>query len=124
MGPTLFLPGTHTAAAHDEFDDDDLGYLDARSAAASVHQACLDVGDASVYDSRLLHAGGGYPLPAPTVAPMPPRALLYVTFRHPDADAMALGNEEAHSLRPELRGSFTLGDLRQGPPSPLVASGR
>ena len=28
------------------------------------------------------------------------------------ADADALGNEAAHSLRPELRGALTLADLR------------
>ena len=40
-----------------------------------------------------------------------PRALFYVTFRHPDADARALGNAAAHTMREELRGRFRLGEL-------------
>ena len=83
------------------FDRDEEALL----AGCEAALGCLDTGDATLYDSRLLHAGGANRSPLP-------RLLFYLTFRHVSADADALGNEAAHSLRPELRGTLTLADLR------------
>eukprot|EP00966_Prymnesium_polylepis_P262313 6059061-Prymnesium_polylepis.1 len=99
-GPTLFVPGSHVAEAHVAFDDD----ADAFVSDATAALACVRTGGAVLYDSRCLHCGGANRADQP-------RALFYVTFRHPEADARALGNEAAHTMRAELRGRYRLGEL-------------
>merc|ERR1712196_690078 len=96
-----YLETSHRA--HDAMEDDDLDFL---TSFPAPRRACLATGDASVYDSRLLHAGGAN-------LSDELRALFYVTFRHPEADAVALGNEDAHSIRPEYVGRFSLGQIRK-----------
>ena len=41
------------------------------------------------------------------------RVLFYVTFKHPNSDGEALGNEAARSLRPSYRGKLKLGQIRR-----------
>ena len=95
MGPTLFLPATHTAEAHAAFftydnfelafdsadDDDDADgaagkeeddELEAKRCAAlletwSAWRADLGTGDVSLFDSRCLHAGAANSSPRPRV---------------------------------------------------------
>ncbi|KAL1528036.1 hypothetical protein AB1Y20_009405 [Prymnesium parvum] len=99
-GPTLFLPGTHTAEAHAAFDDDVDSFFDSQSPVL----ACAPTGGVVLYDSRCFHCGG------PNRSEEP-RALFYFTFRHPDARADMLGNPAARTMRAELHGRFCLGDL-------------
>lgn len=47
-GPTLFLPGTHSAEAHAAFDDDADSFLDT----VTAQLACTPKGGAVLYDSR------------------------------------------------------------------------
>ena len=56
MGPTLFLPRTHTHEMHERFRDQKAGKDDLLK---SVPSKCglLPKGSATVFDSRLLHAG-------------------------------------------------------------------
>mmetsp|Transcript_33358 Transcript_33358/g.64352 ORF Transcript_33358/g.64352 Transcript_33358/m.64352 type:complete len:368 (-) Transcript_33358:295-1398(-) len=103
MGPTCFIRRSHTEAMHARFDEEGEAFL----ASSDARAALLDCGDAALYDSRLLHAGGRNR--AQTT-----RVLFYVTFRHPDAAAIVddAVNEEAHSILPKYRGKLKLGQLR------------
>jgi ectoine hydroxylase-related dioxygenase (phytanoyl-CoA dioxygenase family) len=75
MGPTVTLPGTHTAAGHAAFAAMGQGMLDDTDA----HPPWAFVGaagDALVMDSQLLHCGGGNTSPRR-------RRLLYASFHVP-----------------------------------------
>ena len=50
-GPTIFLPGTNTAAAHERF------YSSEGAGDATAVAATLNAGDAVVYDASVLHFG-------------------------------------------------------------------
>ncbi|CAK9019957.1 unnamed protein product [Durusdinium trenchii] len=99
MGPTHFWPGTNTPVAHRRFEDDP-GCLEAVPLAAPLLQA----GDLVMYDSRLLHCGGGN-------TSTQTRALLYITFRDQHRDPQSLGIHQ-HSIRPSLAGRFRLRQFR------------
>lgn len=78
MGPTSFIPNTHTAAAHAKFDD--ISQRDAFLQNSSSVVALLKSGDASLFDSRTMHCGGANDgLEGAT------RVLLYASFRNPRA---------------------------------------
>ena len=106
MGPTIFIPATHTRAAHRRFDA-----ADTRRAllAESPHVlSTLAAGDAAVYDSRLLHCGGANRSDRP-------RVLLYLSLLHPQGP-LATGRDNVAnvaSIRPELAGRLTLAALRR-----------
>ena len=96
MGPTCFVPGTHNdKAAHMRFMEDPLEVLSDADGRACV----LDIGDAAVYDSRILHRGG-------TNRSDRLRALLCITFRHQDAPA----REEwsSNSISADVAGRYTM----------------
>ena len=59
MGPTLFLPGTHTKQAHQKFLSGDENVRKAFLSEAHFSTPLLRKGDAQVMDSRILHAGLG-----------------------------------------------------------------
>lgn len=136
MGPTLFLPATHTAEAHAAFftydnfelafdsaddDDDDDGAtgkeeddeLEAQRCAAlletwSAWRADLNTGDISLFDSRCLHAGAANASPRP-------RVLFYCSFiRAEHASAFRASDEQnPGTLLDDLRGEHTLGEWRE-----------
>lgn len=97
MGPTLLLPGTHTAEAHRRFKTSSGEMLQTTPFIGST----LHAGDCAVFDSRLLHAG------ARNAATR--RAMLYFTFANPAADLARLRRA---SIAPAMRGLYTLADLR------------
>lgn len=106
MGPTYFLPKTHTAAAHHQFDDitfNDVSNRDAMLAERRNIAALLNAGDVSVFDSRTMHCGG-----ANDISEGATRALLYVSFRNPSATE-SIGN--VGSIMSDIK-RITLGDLR------------
>lgn len=113
MGPTCFVPASHAREADAAMRRPDREGRGAGAGAEFLAQAaprlgCMDVGDATLYDGRLLHAGG------PNRS-KEHRVLLYLTFRHVGANALELGNEAAHSIRPELAARrATLAKLRRG----------
>jgi hypothetical protein len=101
MGPTRFLPGTHTTAAPAAVvATGDATGLGAKSPPHSC-VGLLDTGDAALYDGRMLHCGGANRSDKR-------RILFYLTFRSRkgrenglDEDAMTLGR-----LLDELREEF------------------
>jgi hypothetical protein len=98
MGPTTFLPKTHTAAAHAEFDN--VSQRDAMLETRPNVHALLNTGDVSVFDSRTMHCGG--------CNKGSTRALFYVSFRNPRAK-MPIGN--VGSIRSDVK-PITLRELR------------
>jgi hypothetical protein len=101
MGPTTFIPKTHTAAAHAEFDD--VSKRDAMLEKRPNVVALLNAGDASLFDSRTLHCGGANNEKT--------RVLFYISFRNPLA-TMPIGN--VGSIMPDIikPSSMTLRELR------------
>ena len=124
MGPTLFLPATHTAEAHAEFftyenfdlafnafDDEEGEEEDAALAASvaalltkwGVWRGELQAGDVSLFDSRCLHAGDAN-------TSQRRRALFYCSFvRAEDAGRAATRG----TLREDLRGKHALANWRE-----------
>ena len=128
MGPTLFLPATHTAAAHarfytyenfdlafNAFDDDEGEEEDAAHTAKveallqrwGVLRGELCTGDASLFDSRCLHAGGANTSPRR-------RVLFYCSFVRAEHARRAA---DRGTLSEELRGN-RLADWREWLGSP------
>lgn len=99
MGPTVFIPGSHTAGAHLAFRE--AGERGGPALAAPNGVATLGTGDATVFDSRLLHCGGGNDSDRR-------RVLFYFSF---EVDGSDNPNAAVSSIRNELRGVYTLADL-------------
>jgi ectoine hydroxylase-related dioxygenase (phytanoyl-CoA dioxygenase family) len=76
--PTIFLPKTHTAAAHAEYAD--ILQCDTMLSERPSVVALLNSGDAVLYDSRTMHCGG-----ANDIHEGATRALLYFSFLNPRA---------------------------------------
>merc|ERR1719387_2035249 len=59
MGPTSVIPCTHTAEAHERFNDKADGGRERVALLRTMpnHVGTLGVGDANLIDSRLIHAG-------------------------------------------------------------------
>jgi len=91
MGPTFFLPGTHSNDAHNRFEHDPTALL--RETVPAI--ALLEAGDAALYDGRVLHCGGAN-------RSHEPRALLTITFRHVWAPT-GFDNEDTRSIRPAYK---------------------
>ncbi|KAJ8605388.1 hypothetical protein CTAYLR_002406 [Chrysophaeum taylorii] len=107
MGPTTFLPGTHTET--DARLDFDVGMLDGRRdamlAKAKPKFALLEAGDLVIFDMRVLHFGAAnHPDKGAT------RIFLNLTFRNPRANADNLGHIPC--IRPGFVNRFTLRDIR------------
>jgi hypothetical protein len=99
MGPTLFIPGTNNARAHVEFQE-----ANERGGPAleRPHQlAIISQGDATLFDSRTLHCGTEN-------NSSKRRVLFYFSFERAGSDNP---NASVSTIRSELRGRFTLGDL-------------
>lgn len=99
MGPTVFIPGSHTASAHLAFRE--AGERGGAALEAPHGVATLGTGDATVFDSRLLHCGGGNESDRR-------RVLFYFSFEVEGSDNP---NAAVSSIRDELRGAYILEDL-------------
>lgn len=108
MGPTCWLPGTHTQDAHDRFKDETSpgenmdSPKDALLRSRPVALGALSKGACGIYDSRLLHAGTANRSDSP-------RAIFYFSFKNPKIGYP--GNPS--SMRPELAGKLTLSKLQK-----------
>jgi len=108
MGPTCWLPGTHTRTAHDAFKDEMAPSAttdspkDALLRRQSSVSGVLTQGSCAMYDSRVLHCGTAN-------LSDKPRALFYFSFKNPDIGYP--GNPA--SIRPELAGRLTLSVLQK-----------
>ena len=79
MGGTVFIPGTHTLAAHAQYNsspEEGDALLQTRPSV----EALLGAGDASIYDTRVFHCGGSNEADGGST-----RAIFYFSFLHPDA---------------------------------------
>lgn len=114
MGPTIFLPGTHTKEAHTAFYG---GFLEAGRdkmglrippipedflRSCPVRLSTLRAGDVALYNQQVLHCGSA------NRSPDRVRRQFYVSFR----DATVANVEARASIRPALRGKLTLGEVR------------
>ncbi|GKY90696.1 hypothetical protein MPSEU_000043000 [Mayamaea pseudoterrestris] len=124
MGPTTWLPKTHTYEIHQVFQDDFVPTTNSKFATVgddnSNHNistmspknqllqsqpivlGMLPKGSCGIFDSRLLHCGGANTSETS-------RSIFYVSFKHPSVGYS--GNPP--SIRPELVNQFTLGDLEE-----------
>lgn len=116
MGPTVYLPGTHTKEEHTAFYGGDLqrgldttgqrttpiaeGYLRGKT----VKLGLLKKGDAALYNQQVLHCGSAN-LSADKV-----RRQFYFSVRDPTVKGVAA----RPSIRPALRNQLTLGEVRDG----------
>lgn len=87
MGPTVFLPGTHTIQHHREFFEVEETYKERKTKDALLKRqkavvATLPKGSCALFDPRVLHCAGGNDCPDPTLT----RALFYVSFKNPKID--------------------------------------
>ena len=73
MGPTLFLPNTHTKTCHESHKNN--ATKDDFLASCEYRSACLNKGDVAIMDSRLLHCGSQNDDSR--------RVLFYFTLRNP-----------------------------------------
>ena len=80
MGPTWFLPSTHTQEAHERHNSDDekAAFL----TTCEYRKALLKKGDVVIMDSRTLHCGG------PNVSERSRRVLMYFTLRNPQHSSL------------------------------------
>jgi ectoine hydroxylase-related dioxygenase (phytanoyl-CoA dioxygenase family) len=80
MGPTMWLPRTHTKEAHDAFKDSSTGGTkDELIKTKPAVLGTLRKGSCGIFDSRLLHCGT-----ANRSSEGKSRALFYFSFRNPD----------------------------------------
>jgi len=105
LGPTVFLPGTHSEEAHVRFDD--VEEKDSLLQETGQCRGVLECAQAITYDSRLLHCGS--PNEADTRDGME-RAIFYLSF--------STGEElkefqNVATIRPEIQSRFTLLSLSQ-----------
>jgi ectoine hydroxylase-related dioxygenase (phytanoyl-CoA dioxygenase family) len=121
MGPTVWLPNTHTKDAHDRFRDESSpssssggggggggeqqqqqlpSPKDVLLSTAPAKLGTLPKGSCGIYDSRLLHCGGAN-------RSQNPRALFYFSFKNPKVGSA--GNPG--SIRPELVGKISLNNM-------------
>lgn len=106
MGPTTWLPNTHTASAHELFRDDYVGASGKESSKDKLLRTTPSVlgvlpkGSCAIFDSRLLHCGGANTSDTS-------RALFYFSFKNSNVGYP--GNPA--SIRPELSSKYTLTSL-------------
>lgn len=104
MGPTVWLPNTHTREAHEQFKDEQA--VDGKESPKDQllrrtpsKLGMLPKGSCGIFDSRLLHCGG-----ANRSADDTTRAIFYCSFKNPKVGYP--GNPG--SIRPELVSKLTL----------------
>jgi hypothetical protein len=103
MGPTTFLPGTHTETAHTAFDTS-VATRDVLLQQRPNTVALLQAGDASLFDSRTLHCAGENNIDTGST-----RAVMCLSFRNPRA-VEPIGN--VGSILPDIK-LYTLKELRE-----------
>mmetsp|Transcript_46632 Transcript_46632/g.87009 ORF Transcript_46632/g.87009 Transcript_46632/m.87009 type:complete len:378 (+) Transcript_46632:45-1178(+) len=104
LGPTVFLPRTHTAAAHETFGQDNPAFRDEQLRTTPSVCGLLKKGDVAVFDSRLFHLGDANR----STDPPQDRVLFYATWRNPKVTSV--GNPA--SIRPIYAEKLTLDDVR------------
>ena len=102
MGPTLFVPGTASAATRENREQ---------------RVALLDAGDAAVFDARISHAGAAN-------GSARRRVMFYVSFKAAGARAGATSSESGGSLLGTVsKRGFTLAGIAGTDPAGEIAPG-
>ncbi|CAB9525557.1 Phytanoyl-CoA dioxygenase (PhyH) (Partial), partial [Seminavis robusta] len=105
MGPTTWMPGTHTLEAHEQFKDETVSSSETKSPKDTLLEkgpvvlGLLPKGSCGIFDSRLLHCGG-----ANTSADNKSRAVFYFSWKNPSVTNA--GNPG--SIRPAYINQYTL----------------
>ena len=102
MGPTVFIPGSHTVSTSRVQGSQRGGGTSTGGPKLCGNSTYRDV---SMFDSRLLHCGGGN-------SSNKRRVLFYFSF---EVSSLENPNSGFSSIRDELRGTLTLQDLRNQP---------
>jgi len=108
MGPTTWLPYTHTLSAHELFKDDYVARSTGESSKDKLLRTTPSVlgvlpkGSCAIFDSRLLHCGGANTSDRS-------RALFYFSFKNSNIGYP--GNPG--SIRPELGSKYTITTLEK-----------
>ena len=108
MGPTTWMPGTHTLEAHETFQNE--ATKDDQLAAGPAVLGLLPKGSCGIFDSRLLHCGGANTCSSSSESGDSndsQRAVFYFSFRNPNVPNA--GNPG--SIRPSLINQWTLTSL-------------
>jgi len=106
MGPTTWIPNTHTTMAHTHFQDASADPTTGESPKDKLLRTTPSVlgvlpkGSCAIFDSRLLHCGGA------NISDTS-RALFYLTFKN---SSIGYPGNPA-SIRPELLSKYTLATL-------------
>jgi ectoine hydroxylase-related dioxygenase (phytanoyl-CoA dioxygenase family) len=103
MGPTTFIPGSHTEATINIWNNH--SKRDAYLSQASPVMAALKTGDVVVFDTRTLHCGSGNLIDKGST-----RVLFNLSFRNP-AVTGDLGVGDRGSIRPYYVDMLSLGQL-------------
>ena len=104
MGPTVFIPASHTREVHRVFDNSKKvnSFLQSTPHLLST----LSTGSVAIYDSRTLHCGGAN-------RGDQPRVLMYFTFTNPAGMRDDSDSWNVASIRAENKGAFRLNDFRK-----------
>ena len=109
MGPTIFIPKSHTAKFHKQFDSSKPSKRLKLIEGMDIKRALLDTGSCVVYDSRLHHCGTAN-------HSSETRRIFYFSFSSPkgisadDDDFEDFWN--VASIRDNIKGKFKLKDFR------------
>lgn len=114
MGPTVWMPGTHTLQAHNQFFETGIDAASTRTDAASPKDKLLrsskslmgtiPQGSCVIFDPRVLHCAGGNSCPDPEKT----RALFYVSFKNPKVDSPGSPSTSGYGI---ATADLTLEDL-------------
>ena len=104
MGHTVFLPKTHSPAAHALWNEGDLRQRQSFIRSSDAVQSALGKGDASIFDSRLLHCGREN-------TSLKQRVLFYFTISAQRHWPLPQGHHGSNSIRREDFETYTVRDL-------------
>jgi ectoine hydroxylase-related dioxygenase (phytanoyl-CoA dioxygenase family) len=115
MGPTVYLPGTHTEACHTSFYGGDLGRGKLKTVSPPIAEAflrsrpvvlgTLKAGDVALYNQQVLHCGSANESPSQT------RRQFYISFRN---TAVPFDGHATlpFSIRPPFKNKLTLSSMQ------------
>lgn len=116
MGPTVWMPGTHTLQAHNQFFETGIDEASTRTDSYSPKDAILKASKAVVgtipkgacvlFDPRVLHCAGGNTCEDLEKT----RALFYVSFKNPKIDNPGCPSTSGYGI---ATAEYTLDDLTQ-----------
>ena len=114
MGPTVWMPGTHTIQAHNQFFETGVDEVSTKTDSYSPKDHILQSskavvgtipkGSCVIFDPRVLHCAGANTCPDPSKT----RALFYVSFKNPKVDSPGCPSTSGYGI---ATAELTLQDL-------------